>query len=330
MKARGADKVLRDLDTLMVAMSIQGIVNRKGPRLYVVSTGADQFWLDQATAVGKPWAWAVRKPKKILANLNEVIDLFGSEIAGTARWNAKVPAGLNVATMAAAQEDLVVVREESAIEGEIVARLPLKRDLVSAFANKREAFAFARTNYLAKSKPGFLGYQLDGEPWQKLLAGSAGADFDPPFVTARDYLISEKAFLFDLSPWADETPRDDPGAPPGADVAEMIALLDLAHAAMSGKKALPTVWGFYMIAKYTSAKHPEPGLGEWEVSKLFSQHGVRLSGSGGQAYGLEAGNASFHKWGTFPAHAPRNASPTPSELADLGYINQFALNPGFE
>ncbi|MBP9113787.1 MAG: hypothetical protein KBF88_13325, partial [Polyangiaceae bacterium] len=58
VKARGADKVLRDLDTLMVAMSIQGIVNRKGPRLYVVSTGADQFWLDQATAVGKPWAWA--------------------------------------------------------------------------------------------------------------------------------------------------------------------------------------------------------------------------------------------------------------------------------
>ncbi len=82
------------------------------------------------------------------------------------------------------------------------------------------------------------------------------------------------------------------------------------------------------IEKYATGAHEEPVSGEWITAQLTSSFGARVTGGGGQGYGLEMGNASFHRWGSFPRHAPRRRTPTPTELADLGYVNQRLRNPG--
>ncbi|HEX7663345.1 MAG TPA: GxGYxYP domain-containing protein, partial [Polyangiaceae bacterium] len=327
--AAGNQKTLDGLDALVFATSVQGIVNRSGPRLYVIATPADQFWLDQATDATHSWGWAAAHPQIKLSSVTDLLTTFASDIHGTVRWSAAAPASLDVATTAAGVEGLAIVREKSTLETAIETAWPVQTDLAGKYANKRAAYADAHAKYLTKTKPGFLAYQQDGYPWARLAAGSDGSDFDGPAVLSRDYLIAEKAYVFDLSPWSDQAPVDDPSQPAGADTNEMVSLLDTAHTAMKGAD-LAQVWGFYEVKKYSTGAHTEPVSGEWTTVKLFSQHGARLTGSGGQSYGLEMGNASFHRWGTFPKHAPRHASPTPTALADAGIVNQRLLNPGFD
>ncbi len=329
VSAQPVAKTLDNLDTLVLAMSVQGIVNRKGPRLYVVATPADAFWLQRATEAGKAWGWAAAHPQKKLTTASELASTFGAELKGSVRWTADVPATLDVATTAAGALGLAIVRESSPVAAAVLPTWPVQSDLVGKFKTKRDAYAFARATYLGKTRPGLIGYQLDGWPWTRLLQGADGSAVAAPNILARDYLIGEQAYVFDLSPWADVTPPDDGSQPLGSDLAELVATLDAAHAAVAGKE-LGTMWGFYPVDKYAVGVHSEPVSGEWTTARIISEHGVRLTGNGGQAYGLEAGNASFHKWGTFPNHAPRHASPTPSQLADLGYINQRLQNPGFD
>ncbi len=320
---------LENLDALVFATSVEGLVNRTGPRLYVIATPADAFWLEQATDGSKPWGWAAAHPRKNLSSVEELITTFAADISHTVQWAADQPSTLNLATMASGVEGLAIVRKTSPLAASITAAWPIAHDFAGQFQNKREASSYAHQTYLAQTKPGFLGYQLDGWPWTRLIAGSDGSDFGGPNILARDYLIAKKAYVFDLSPWPDQAPIDDPTQPNGADRGELVGLLDAAHSAVQGQE-LGTMWGFYPIEKYATGVHQEPVSGEWTTAELISEHGVRLTGNGGQAYGLEAANASFHQWGSFPRHAPRPASPAPNELADLGYVNQRLLNPGFD
>jgi hypothetical protein len=54
-------------------------------------------------------------------------------------------------------------------------------------------------------------------------------------VSNADYFISKKAFFFDLSPWADEVPNDDPKQKLGTDLAVMKSVFAAAHKANNGK-----------------------------------------------------------------------------------------------
>ena len=53
-------------------------------------------------------------------------------------------------------------------------------------------------------------------------------------VGNHDFFISRKAFFFDLSPWADEAPNDDPQQPLGTDQAALKAIFLAAYKAAAG------------------------------------------------------------------------------------------------
>ena len=52
-----------------------------------------------------------------------------------------------------------------------------------------------------------------------------------PEVANHDYFVSQRAFFFDLSVWADEAPVDDPAQTLGQDKAELVAIFEACYAA---------------------------------------------------------------------------------------------------
>ena len=50
-------------------------------------------------------------------------------------------------------------------------------------------------------------------------------------VANHDYFVSQRAFFFDLSVWADEAPVDDPEQTLGDDKAELVAIFAACYAA---------------------------------------------------------------------------------------------------
>jgi hypothetical protein len=144
------------------------------------------------------------------------------------------------------------------------------------------------------------------------------------YAFERDYVVQQRGFAFDLSPWP-EPPIDDPNQPPGADVAAFRAILESAEAQSGG--SLIKIWGFipwyekYVVSGGRGFEgQSSPVKGEWESTWLFSQHGGYLQGGGGDVYGLAMANVSVHQFGPAPASRPTPAPPTEAELIEKGYL----------
>jgi len=116
-------------DRLAALTSIQGIVNRRSPNLFIIfSKPLDELWLtriqgeemgggvltgrtidrlNSAVAPTKPTAEIMAEIDK---GLDAAIETHKAELKGLAVWDENVPATLNAAFTAAGVEDLIVVR----------------------------------------------------------------------------------------------------------------------------------------------------------------------------------------------------------------------------
>jgi hypothetical protein len=142
----------------------------------------------------------------------------------------------------------------------------------------------------------------------------------------RDYVVQQRGFAFDLSPWPDEPPSDDPAQPPGADAATLEALLVSARKQAGAK--LIKMWGFipwyekYTISVNSGIEGQNSGVkGEWESTWLFSRYGAYLQGGGGDVFGVAMANVSVHKFGPLPAARPPPQPPAEAELVAQGYLS---------
>ena len=52
---------------------------------------------------------------------------------------------------------------------------------------------------------------------------------DLSYVVTRDWAVYNRGFVYDLSPWGDETPLDDPGQALGTDLETYKMVLSLIH-----------------------------------------------------------------------------------------------------
>ncbi|MBE7470982.1 MAG: hypothetical protein HS114_17740 [Anaerolineales bacterium] len=339
--------LLRDYDTLIFLATLQGLVNRDRPQLYLEhdyqrleTPGVDTFWLEKYQEAGQPYGWLAQTKIVKLNSLAEVLATFDDHVEGVVLWDPAVPATLNVATTIAGVENLAVLRAGSEIEAEITARLPVRQSLVGLFkpgaatlphsatpsssSPKTDAYLWAKEKYLdtGRANPLFLAYFEDGWPatryaQNKMTRGGA-------YALERDYVVQQRGFAFDLSPWADEAPNDDPAQPVGTDAATLKAIVEAAEAQAGGQ--LIKVWGFIpWYEKYAT----EPGMGstqhtpikgEWESTWLFSQHGVYLQGGGGDVFGLAMANVSVHRFGPRPTLRTPPPLPTPADLVKKGYL----------
>ncbi len=336
--------LLRDYDTLTFLTTLQGIVNKNRPQLYLNhdhqrldTPGVDAFWLEKYREADQPYGWLAGTEIIELDTVSEVLDTFVDDVQGLVLWDPAVPATLNVATTIAGVENLPVLRAGSPIIPEVTNYLEIKKSLVDLFqpgavtlpgsstpstgSPKADAYLWAKENYLdtGRANAYFLAYIEDG--WPAVRYAQNQMTRGGVYALERDYVIQQQGFAFDLSPWADELPLDDPSQPLGTDVATLQTLVEAAEAQTWG--GLIKVWGFIpWYEKYSTVVGGThlPVDGEWESTWIFSQHGAYLQGGGGDVFGVAMANVSVHKFGPPPPHRESPPPLTEAGLVAQGYL----------
>jgi len=270
--------------------ALQGLVNRPGPRLYVtyVTEDApgdiDRFWLREMRA---PGGWLARRPLRPVATLGALVRLFRSRFRGVVLYDLHVPATSNVASTVAGCDDLLPVPYDPApdsVYSRLVAggpRLPVRVRLLHSDGTplftgaetgsaKCDAYLWAKRRYLdtGKCDPLALAYYIDS--WWLTDPTRSGPDCHG--LSNHDYFIGRRAFFFDLSPWDDEAPQDDPRQPLGADYRALSAILRAAYDRTHGARMIhaggfiPWAWKYTHTA---GGRHGDVPT-EWRYAAILS------------------------------------------------------------
>jgi hypothetical protein len=312
------DSALR-YDTLKFVTALQGVVNRDEARLAIDFLDVDDYWLEKMLA-----GWLKDRSVDRLASFDALVDRFRDAITGVVVWDPAVPATANVAATVCGVEGWLPVRAASALYARVVEgglKLPVKLDLTGKFdgtesgSAKCDAYLWAKREYLdaGKCNPTLMAYYVDAWSQRPSEPGYFYGDLCNATLPNHDYYIAQRAFFFDLSPWGDETPVDDPNQPLGTDKETFLALLQ-AQAKQNDYKAFTTVGGFTpWDQKYTNhgaagGKH-EPVPTEWEHASLLSAHNAIMDAD---ALGLTClSNASA--WRHFQLQKAYEQNPRPEK-----------------
>jgi GxGYxYP putative glycoside hydrolase C-terminal domain/GxGYxYP_N second domain/GxGYxYP_N 1st domain len=268
------DSTPRSYDEAMAVACLQGIINRKSPELYVLSrkNTRPQYWLDILSKDGR---WLQGRELKRMPDIGALVKLAGKRLKGAVIWDPDVPASANVATTIAGVKDGVVLSPEYASRYLKAWQLPILADLRGRFtgaetgSKKNDAYRWAIREFLAKGKCSSHLLCLFEDSFSTRARGDIG------YVLTRDWAVKNRAFVFDLSPWGDEKPKDDPNQRLGLDLEtyKLILAETLHHAA---GKHMTELTGFFAFSKYAnmpdhkSAHEPVPT--EWESVWLMSPY----------------------------------------------------------
>ena len=306
-------------DDAMAASSLQGIINREGPAVYGLteSSAKPQYWLDTFSKEGY---WLSQKEHKKLAGLGDLRKLAGDRVKGIVIWDPSLPATVNVATTIAGVKDAVVLSPEQAKTLAPEWKLPIIEDLRNRFdgresgSKKNDAYRWAIREYLAKGLCSKKLLCLFEDSASTREQGNIG------YVITRDWAVKNRAFVFDLSPWGDEIPKDDPEQPLGTDLATYNMILEEMSRQTNGQN-MTELSGFFSFWKYSNipgfaSKH-EPVPTEWETVFLISPYNCYQNTVSSDCY-----NQSFH------AHAPirrlTQARPAPAgAIENKTYVCMF-------
>lgn len=145
-----ADIHLLPPDQQLLLTSLQGIVNRTQPRIFLISDRSDRFWLQQMQNQGDTDA-----PVEV-ANPLSLLETFRSSIKGAVVPDPRVYISPNIAVSIAGLDDLVVATPALASQ----LKLPIKSDLRGRFKNNAGALRYARTTLMPRLNP-YLSICLD-------------------------------------------------------------------------------------------------------------------------------------------------------------------------
>ncbi|MDU4696983.1 MAG: GxGYxYP family putative glycoside hydrolase, partial [Paenibacillus sp.] len=118
-------------DIKILLTTLQGIVNRKEPRIYVQQNEKD------------PWLNDIRVPYRVHDDVMDIVKTYAREIKGVIVYDPAVPDSINVATTLAGLKDAVVVSPELAKE--LAAkpyRLRVIEDLQGKFKDRMDAYTW--------------------------------------------------------------------------------------------------------------------------------------------------------------------------------------------
>lgn len=305
-------------DTLHVLAALQGLANRAAPRLYLFycaefNTDTDRFWLDWFRGED---GWLKGVEIRALTSVQEAVTTFRDAFDGLVVYDSSVPATSNVASTAAGVERLLPIRFDPSPASIYTLltdqlQLPVKLWLVnpdgspkftghgklpglntpSSGSAKVDAYVWAALRWLNTRLcgPGVAAYYLDAY-W---LRHPLQASRDMHTLSNHDWFIARRGFFFDLSPWGDETPVDDPTQRLGTDKRCLLAILrglyDLANGGIVKIGGFPP-WSFKYTTFAGAGRH-EGVQTEWEFVRLISQFNAYAEAD---AAGLGAmANASF-------------------------------------
>lgn len=325
-------------DQMHALSALQGLVNRDSPRLYVYLVGdagrTDRYWLD---LLRKPGQWLAGCELRERHDLVELVKSYREVIKGVVVWDERVPATALIASTAAGVEDLLPVRYDtdagtlydrlvqhpSGPRLEVKLRL-LRQDGTPMFSGTRTGSAkcdsalWAVDRYLktGRCNPALLGYYPDA--WW--LGGKARVSPVNTLLSNHDYFIAKRGFFFDLGPWDDEAPNDDPQQKPGTDAKTLRTVLRVAHDASKGRPI--HVGGFtpwdQKYTDYTGGKHKGVPT-EWRFAEILSCFGAYIDAD---APGMHAmANASVFCHIPMADRYPQPNLPTEASLRQRGYLD---------
>lgn len=303
-------------DEALAVASLQGIINRSSPELYVLSPASKrpQFWLDTLSRDGR---WLEGRERKPLTDLDALVKLAGKRVKGVIIWDPAVPASVNAATTMAGIHDAVVLSPEFAERYLPSWKLSVLMDLRGKFtgaetgSKKNDAYRWALREYLAKGKCSSHLLCLFEDSFSARSRGDVG------YVVTRDWAVKNRAFAFDLSPWGDEKPGDDPEQRLGLDL-ETYNLILAETAKQAAGEHMTELTGFFAAGKYSNEPgHPSAHLGvptEWESVWIMSPFNCYQNTISSSCF-----NQSLH------SQAPRQplrqrSVPTPAKLEKKTYV----------
>ncbi|MEI7422292.1 MAG: hypothetical protein WCK18_09360 [Prolixibacteraceae bacterium] len=261
-------------DEAMVVACLQGIINRKAPTVYIQSAtnSTPSYWLKLLTSEGK---WLNGRKITLLPDLDALFALADKKVKGAIIWDPAVPASMNVATTIAGIEDGIVLSPEFAEKYLKKWGLHIIKDLRGMFtgketgSKKNDAYRWAIREYLSKGLCSGHWLCLYEDPFLTREKGGVG------YVVTRDWAVKNRSFVYDLSPWGDETPKDDPDQKLGTDLETYKMMLGEILKHTAGKQ-MTEVAGFFSGAKYSNSrdrKSAHEGVPtEWETVYLISPY----------------------------------------------------------
>lgn len=187
---------------------------------------------------------------------------FNASFRGVVLYDPAIYPTALLASTSAGAEDLLPVSfrpsDPSSLYSRLVAggpRLPVVRSLVGAFNGnrtgsvKRDAYTWAVDTYirgglvdaatLVRPSVGgasrilscllfhLQGYYID---YYWTTRGDVPGPYDKVTLANHDWVVAQRGFFFDLSPWSDAAPDDDPHQPLGSDRAAFEYMLAAAYA----------------------------------------------------------------------------------------------------
>jgi hypothetical protein len=340
---RADPKQLHEIwDDAHVLAALQGLANRDRASIYQFFIGGesgsiDHFWWDWMRGRNN---WLSRVSVRPRQTQRELIFDHRHLVQGLVVYDEKVPSTSNVASTVAGVEDLLPIRFDPSTESLFYfltrdirgPRFPVRRWLIhpdgapfftgrgmipdtrtaSTGSAKCDAYIWAKELFLdtGRCNPAKMGYYMDAYWLQK------PSGYIPNHTLSNhDYFIAHRGFFFDLDPWADETPVDDPTQPRGTDQRTLRAILRSAWDQTKGEKMIH-IGGFPpWDKKYTNY----PGAGgkhggvatEWEYAYIVSCFNGYMDAD---ALGLGAmANASLYQHYPLKDHYPQNV-PTKPDL----------------
>jgi len=334
-------------DDVHTIATLQGIVNRTSPNLYIflVQNGKadiDRYWWNKYRAKGE---WLSKKDTVVYHDVVDVIKAYRYAIKGAVVYDPNVPATSNVASSIAGIDDLIAVRYDTAstsLYSRIIThgpKIPVQVSLLNADGSamftgkgeipsttrassgsaKNDAYLWFLEKYMktGKCNTKYGAYYLD-QQWMK---GPNLTNRNHHTLSNHDFFVSRKGFFFDLSPWSDEPATDDPGQAPGTDLNTLKELLLTAYNQNKGQQ-YAYLGGFppwaYKYTKHAKGKHEDVET-EWQYAKIISAYNA-FKDADAIGYGAQA-NASF--WQHFPL---KKTYPqkwvTKADLQKRGYLTK--------
>lgn len=326
---------LRLWDTCHVVSALQGLVNRSEPRLYIRFIEPwDSYWLRW---MASPGHWLESTVQEEVEGLEALLERFREAYRGVVVYDREPACLSNVASTIAGVENLLPVRKD-AREGSLYHRIVLEGprleevvDLTArAFpeesgSRKCAPYLWAQRTYLdtGRCDPRYLAYYVDAYWLRDPFRGNA----ENHTLTNHDFFVARRAFFFDLGPWDDETPVDDPGQKPGEDVRTLQSILRATWSATGGN-TIVHVGGFVPWAwKYCNhapgaGRHP-PVATEWRYAEILSAYNAMMDAD---ALGPCAmANASFFTHFPLADAYPQRERPDDEALRKAGLVDTDGL-----
>ena len=312
-------------DIMHTTATLQGIVNRNSPRLYIryVKNGqgenVDDYWWNKYRQAGQ---WLAGRDTIAYTELSDVVTVFRKEIRGVVVYDSKVASTSNIASSVAGIENLIAVRYDIS-PNSLYTRLVLQGPKLAVkcwLVNKDGSSLFTGKGRIAGTgQPSTGSLKIDPYVWfieKYLKTGKCNTEFaayyidqywkQRPFAAVKnhhtlsnhDFFVSKRAFFFDLSPWGDEPATDEPSQPVGTDLNTLKEMLLLAYQQNKNEK-MCYIGGFpswaYKYTMHASGIHDDVPT-EWEFSRIISAYNA-FKDADAISYGALA-NASF--WQHFP------------------------------